>query len=77
MIGHDAAQLGVLGSELTEPLRCAHAHATKLGLPTVERRRADAHFSAHLGGGATAFLLLEDADDLLLRKSALSHLFAP
>jgi len=73
LIGHHAAQLGVLSFELTEPLRVVHGKAAELGLPGVECGRADAGFAAHLGCWTTALLLFEDADDLLLTEPAVLH----
>ncbi len=59
-----------------QPLRVRDAHATELGFPTVEGRCTDARLPADVGGRASAFLLFEDADDLLPDESTCLHLFA-
>jgi len=54
-----------------------NAHAAELGFPGVKRGRADARFTAHFSSCATALLLFEDTNDLLLTESTLLHKSAP
>ena len=49
-VGQKALQLGALVLKLLEPLGLGHLHPAELGLPGVERRRADPMLAADLGG---------------------------
>lgn len=69
-IGHDPLQLGVLRFKLLEPLSLADAHAAELRLPLVEYGRTDIVLATDLAGGNAAFVLFEDADNLLLGESS-------
>src|SRR6185437_11130593 len=48
-------------------------HPAKLGLPTVERRRADPVLAAHLGGRKPGLLLAQHRNDLLFREPRSLH----
>ncbi len=79
MLGHNAFELAVLRFELATGalwagLRLADIHAAKLTFPGVKSVLADIMLAAHISGLDAAFLLLEDADDLLLAESSL-HAF--
>src|SRR6185312_7585242 len=63
----------VLGLQGPQPTRLGHLETAELGLPLVERRRADPMLAAQIGRWQPGLLLVQHADDLLLREPRLPH----
>ncbi len=66
-------ELVVLGLQLTQSPGIWHIRAAVLGAPLVERGLAEAAFAAQILDRQARLGLLDEADDLLLGVSALSH----
>lgn len=73
LIGDNLFEPGILFFEVFQPLEIADLQTSVLCTPRVERRFADAVFSAQLRGLFAALKLPEDPDDLRLGKSRLAH----
>src|SRR3546814_13494003 len=69
----EALQLRVLRLQRPQPLCVRHRHAAEPGLVLVEGRIRDAVLAADLCGLHPGIVFADHPDDLLLRKSALSH----
>src|SRR3546814_14151274 len=63
----------VLRLQRPQPLCVRHRHAAEAGLVLVEGRIRDAVLAADLCGLHPGIVFADHPDDLLLRKSALSH----
>jgi len=65
--------LRILLLERPKPARLGHSQTALLGLPVVERGRADPMASAHIRRRHPGFLLLLNPNDLLFAEPAAPH----
>src|SRR3712207_4643167 len=72
-VGQEALELRVLVLQHLEAARFGDLQAAILGLPGVERRRADPMPAADVDGGPARLLLPQDRDDLLVREPRSLH----
>nr|WMM94666.1 hypothetical protein [Pseudomonas kurunegalensis] len=72
-VGVHLLQATVFLFQFAQPSHQGCVHATKLGAPLVEGGRAEAMLAAELRNRATSLGLLEDGDDLAVRKTRCLH----
>src|SRR4029077_5468668 len=76
-IGQHPFQPAVLVLQRPQPLGVGHFETAELGLPLVERRRADTVLAAHLRRRNPGFLLPQHRNDLLFREPSSLHRPSP
>ena len=73
LLGIHLLETTVFVFQLAQPSHQRGVHAAELGASLVEGRRADAMLTAQLRDWAAGFGLLEDSDDLAVRKTRCLH----